>query len=71
MQNIEKVKGFNKLNAKQQEAFKEVHGKHLKVVGNRESWAPTSVRWDNKDRCFIVRFVNGDWLHYTVGGDWY
>lgn len=70
---FDKVKGYSKLTEKQQELFKSVYERHNACLGRdyREAFTPICVKEDHRQRCLIVRFKNGEWLHYTAGGDWY
>jgi hypothetical protein len=69
----EQVKGYIKLTEKQQALFRAVYKRHNAGLGMdaKEEYTPISVKYDSKQDCLIVKFLNGDWLHYTQHGDWY
>lgn len=66
---LQKVKGYDKLSKGQQDLFVRVNAKHIATVENKSSWTPTNVKWDKT--YLKVTFKNGEWLHYTPGGEWY
>lgn len=66
---LKDVRGYQRLKKWQQEILEKVYKKHMNVVENKENWQIKSVMWDKT--YLKVRFMNGEWLHYTVDGYWY
>lgn len=66
-----KIRGFNKLTAKQQAILMNTNKKHKASVGAdyKDGWTPVSVK--PLGRNLKVTFKNGEWLHYTPEGTWY
>ena len=66
---LKDVRGYQRLKKWQQEILEKVYKKHMNTVKNKENWEIKSVVWDKT--YLKVRFMNGEWLHYTVDGYWY
>lgn len=73
-----KVKGFKRLTAEQQQLFTGIYKVHNSGQGldHKEGYTPISVKWveDKKysRHSFLkVVFKNGIWLHYSQNWTWY
>ncbi|QXE19507.1 hypothetical protein [Clostridium sp. 001] len=70
MFNLEEVKGYSKLDAKDKELFGRFYQKFYKAWEYPEDHAPTSIkRMDSK--YLKVVLSDGDWLHILKDGSWY
>ncbi len=73
---ITKITGFKKLASWQQKLFRDIHKLHNSMIGSNKEDYPVSVKWikDKKEprhSYLKVVFKNGEWLHYTLQGNWY
>lgn len=66
-----KVKGFKRLTAEQQQLFIRIYKVHNSGQGldYKDGYTPLSVKWD-KNHLKVV-FKNGIWLHYSQNETWY
>jgi len=69
--NYENIKGFNKLTLEQQQNFIATHKRHLAAVGNDYKLGYTPMGIKPAGKSLMVKFQNGEWLHYTASGEWY
>ena len=69
--NHENIKGFKKLTPDQQQLLISTHKRHLASVGNDYKLGHTPIEVKRGGKGLIVKFRNGEWLHYTPSGDWY
>lgn len=68
---VDKVRGFSKLTAEQQQLLIRTNARHKAGVGTdyKEGWTPISVKPLGHN--LKVTFKNGEWLHYASNGTWY
>ncbi|OEH86220.1 hypothetical protein BHU72_11840 [Desulfuribacillus stibiiarsenatis] len=72
--NYKNVKGFIKLTREQQQVLISTHTKHQSILGmdQKYGYTPVEVKAASKlNSSVIVKFQNGEWMHYTASGDWY
>lgn len=66
---LKNVKGYKRLTKGQQELLERVYEKHMREVEDESKWEIKSVIWE---RSYLrVSFKNGEWLHYSINGNWY
>lgn len=69
--NYENIKGFKKLTPEQRQLLISTHKRHLASVGNDYKLGYTPIKVKAFGKSLIVKFRNGEWLHYTASGEWY
>jgi hypothetical protein len=68
--NVEKVKGYNKLNDKDKELFKVFCEKFYKAWEYPKDHRPIKIEKMDSEH-LKVTLNDGDWLHILKDGSWY
>lgn len=69
-------KGYNQLTDRQRDLFDQVYSRHYASMGTEKRQNYTrgdikEIKWDSRENCLRVYFLNGEWFHYDTKGEWY
>lgn len=69
------MKGYNEIGSYGQKLFDSVHRRHLAAMGAemRKNYTKDKVKRikaNNKERCLVVYFKNGEHFKYFADGTW-